>query len=332
MAWRKLNFSYKTVKYFFIICYYKAMGNIRIINIDNDEWTKIEGFSSKGLRVKSWYESVESGDVYLYKEPKIYSYPNNTFITKEIWTEFIACKIGQYIGLDVPDAIPAILDGRYGILIKNFLERGVAGMPVNDLIEAKEFLSRSQIEYPHNLLSIEILLTNENVDNEAWNNYLRMLIFDCLIGNNDRHDENWGLLYDKNVGKFKLAPIYDNASCLTSGETDERVLQLLTNDSMLEKYINNSRPPNLYKNFYDSKHYKHYDLMQYLIEKYRNLKDLIIEMLKYDYLSYTEDVVSEILKLDIPEIYQINSNRKALILKILEKRQAKLKDLIDVHN
>ena len=308
------------------------MQGIKIIEITPDKWTKIEGFSSKGLRVKSWYERIDDNEVFLYKEPKIYNYEDGSFVTKEIWTELIAYKIGTFIGLNIPEAIPAVLENNYGILIRNFLERGLAGMPINELIEAKEILSNNLVRLSHNIDAIEMLLKTEGVDEKAWVEYIRMLIFDCLIGNNDRHDENWGFLVDRIHQVLRLAPIYDNASCLTSGENEERVQELLLNPEKLNKYINNSKPPNLYRTFFDEKHYKHYEIMKILIEKDSNVTDLIQEMLKPDYLSYTRSIVDEIQQLDVPEVYKLTDNRKELILKILEIRKSKLKDLLDVHN
>ena len=72
--------------------------------------------------------------------------------------------------------------------------------------------------------------------------------------------------------------------------------------------------------------------MKILIEKDSNVTDLIQEMLKPDYLSYTRNIVDEIQQLDVPEVYKLTDNRKELILKILEIRKSKLKDLLDVHN
>ena len=312
------------------------MNDVSIITISPDKWTKIEGFSSKGRRVKSWYERIEDKEVFLYKEPKVLNaFSEKEFITKEIWTEFIAYKIGTLLGLDIPMAIPASLENNFGILIKNFLERGEAGMPVNELIEAKEILINApNITKPHNLESVKSLLTldGRKISSSSWYEYIKMLIFDCLIGNNDRHDENWGLLYDRDRKLFKLAPIYDNASCLTSGESEERVSKLLSNSEMLDKYITKGRPPNLYLSYFDEKHYNHFEIMQYLVEKDDNVTFLIDEMLKVDYLSYTKDIVEEIQQLDVPENHKLADNRKELILRILELRHKRLKDLVNVHN
>lgn len=305
---------------------------IELVNIDTESWTKIEGFSSKGLRVKSWFERICDKEVFLYKEPKIYKYSDNIFITKEIWTELIACKIGKFLGLDITEAIPACIDGNFGILIKNFLERGSAGMPISELIEAKDFFTKINASNQHNLLFINMLLQQSKIDETAWNKYLEMLVFDTLIGNNDRHDENWGFLYDRHKRIFKLSPIYDNASCLTSGETEERVNELLSDSNKLIKYVKNSRPPNLYISSFDLKHYKHFEIIEYLLKNYAETKDVISKMLKDDYLGYTEEVIHEIQQLDVPNQYKLSDNRKKLIIKILDLRRNILKGLINVHN
>jgi len=44
------------------------------------------------------------------------------------------------------------------------------------------------------------------------------LLLDVLIGNQDRHEENWGLLV--HGGEISLAPTFDHASSLGRNETD----------------------------------------------------------------------------------------------------------------
>ncbi len=50
-----------------------------------------------------------------------------------------------------------------------------------------------------------------------------MFIIDSLIGNTDRHNENWGFLLNKNTGKVEFAPIYDCGSCLNPMLEDEEI-------------------------------------------------------------------------------------------------------------
>ena len=55
-------------------------------------------------------------------------------------------------------------------------------------------------------------------------------------------------------------------------------------------------------------------------------------MLKQDYLSYTKSILAQIQQMDVPEIYKLSDTRCKVILKILELRKEKLKDLINVHS
>ena len=54
------------------------------------------------------------------------------------------------------------------------------------------------------------------------------LILDALIGNTDRHDENWGLLQERTASGFmqNLAPTFDHASSLGRELSDERSSRL----------------------------------------------------------------------------------------------------------
>lgn len=50
-----------------------------------------------------------------------------------------------------------------------------------------------------------------------------MFVVDALIGNPDRNNGNWGLIY-KDHDILGLAPIYDNGNCLFDKWSDEKIL------------------------------------------------------------------------------------------------------------
>jgi len=55
------------------------------------------------------------------------------------------------------------------------------------------------------------------------------LMLDALIGNQDRHDENWGFVVCVGPPRYiLLAPTFDHASSLGRNETDENRLKRLT--------------------------------------------------------------------------------------------------------
>ena len=66
-----------------------------------------------------------------------------------------------------------------------------------------------------------------------WN----MFIADALLGNFDRHNGNWGFLYDDTEGKAEIAPVFDCGSCLLP-QADENVMRrVLANEDELHARV-----------------------------------------------------------------------------------------------
>lgn len=56
---------------------------------------------------------------------------------------------------------------------------------------------------------------------------LKMLIFDALIGNSDRHQSNWAYIVDERTRLLSFSPLYDNGSSLCSYILDENIPDIL---------------------------------------------------------------------------------------------------------
>ena len=56
-----------------------------------------------------------------------------------------------------------------------------------------------------------------------------MFIVDALIGNWDRHNGNWGFLYDPDTDKVQIAPVFDCGSCLFP-QADEMIMRAVLED------------------------------------------------------------------------------------------------------
>lgn len=66
----------------------------------------------------------------------------------------------------------------------------------------------------------------------------QMLLFDAIVGNNDRHFFNWGVLrHLKNKHKPYFSPIYDTARGLFWNYSDEKLLSLQNNSKLLSERI-----------------------------------------------------------------------------------------------
>ena len=52
--------------------------------------------------------------------------------------------------------------------------------------------------------------------------FFNVFVVDALLGNFDRHNGNWGFLYDDSTKEASIAPVYDCGSCLLP-QADERI-------------------------------------------------------------------------------------------------------------
>ncbi|MCD8152830.1 MAG: CtkA family protein, partial [Clostridiales bacterium] len=59
-------------------------------------------------------------------------------------------------------------------------------------------------------------------------------IVDALIGNWDRHNGNWGFLYNTVTDEVKLAPVYDCGSCLYPQADDVIMTKVLSEQKELD--------------------------------------------------------------------------------------------------
>lgn len=75
---------------------------------------------------------------------------------------------------------------------------------------------------------MKILEDSCNIINsaDAINRFWEMFIIDCLIGNTDRHNGNWGFLKDNDTQEVTFAPIYDCGSCLNPLLDDNEISNL----------------------------------------------------------------------------------------------------------
>ena len=54
-----------------------------------------------------------------------------------------------------------------------------------------------------------------------------MFVVDALIGNCNRHNGDWGFLYDSATDKMTLAPVFDCGSCLFPQLDEEAIHEML---------------------------------------------------------------------------------------------------------
>lgn len=178
------------------------------------------------------------GKRYLFKRSKR-SYPD------QFWGEVIAYRVGCLLGVAVPPAFVAwhSQTGYCAALIEWFYRDGA-----ERFVMGGDFLQQVQTDYDrergtrHNLGLVGILMRALNRgatpvgDWRQW--WVDALVFDALIGNTDRHQDNWGLVFEQQVDKVvrcRLSPLFDNGTSLGHEYFADRV-QGWADDQLL-RYI-----------------------------------------------------------------------------------------------
>ena len=113
-------------------------------------------------------------------------------------------------------------------------------------IVLKQFaeLKNSQIETSENGYGTELREILETIENQGIYDvnklkdfFWDMFIADCLVGNFDRHNGNWGVLIDEVSEKIEIAPIYDNASCLYPQLDDDTMEKIMKDKEEMEARV-----------------------------------------------------------------------------------------------
>ena len=103
----------------------------------------------------------------------------------------------------------------------------------NTIIDSDSNGSGTEMEDIMDTIDRQQYVTPQVLREHFWN----VFVVDALLGNFDRHNGNWGFLYDDNKNEAEIAPIYDCGSCLLP-QADEKVMQkVISNEAELHARI-----------------------------------------------------------------------------------------------
>lgn len=185
-----------------------------------------------GAKPKSWYRHEGTGVDWLFKRPR----PN----TGEHWAEKIAAEVAGLLGVAHAKVELATYDGSRGSVTKSFDKSGLTLFHGNQLmveIDADYEVDASRFrQSQHTLANIWRALETQFADDRveaAVRQFAEYLTLDALIGNVDRHHENWGIQRSlAHLSEVSLAPSFDHASSLGRELTDTRRERFLSENSV----------------------------------------------------------------------------------------------------
>lgn len=210
-------------------------------SIDFTNCRRVFGKAYNGANGKKIAVEYEGQQYMLKFPPSGQSKPTELSYTNSCFSEYIACSIFRMLGVTAQETMLGTFDveGKTKIVcacrdftadgkqlfdfcsIKNTIldsDSNGSGTELSDILETIE---KQQFVEPGRLLEY------------FWD----VFAIDALLGNFDRHNGNWGFLYDPVSKTTDLAPVYDCGSCLLP-QADESVMRsVLENEDALNRRV-----------------------------------------------------------------------------------------------
>lgn len=174
-----------------------------------------------GKRKKIWF----CDNSFLFKYEKFFG----------IYGEIFTSELAKRLKIDTSVCLPAIYNGKYGLVTSSFLNQNEFFVDGSHMIDA--FICKTNRQQTDLLLNpmMEICKYNNIYDLPEIifyycnkNNFMydvniseilyRLFVFDIILLQSDRNPNNWGIIIGKSH-KIRLSPIFDNANCLSSNRT-----------------------------------------------------------------------------------------------------------------
>lgn len=185
---------------------------------------------ANGSKISVMYNN----ELYMIKFPAVPKKNKDMSYANGCISEYLGCHIFESIGIPVQETL-------LGTYTKNGKEKIVVACKdftsPNTVLQDFASLKNTIIDSEHNGYGVELSDIMKTIEEQTaieskklkeW--FWDMFIVDSFIGNWDRHNGNWGFLYNYGTDEIKLAPIYDCGSCLYP-QADEEIMQNVLADA-----------------------------------------------------------------------------------------------------
>lgn len=205
--------------------------------------------------------------------------------------------------------------GKVGILNYIFLKEKEVHNDASFYID-KNFDCRNEF---YTIFNIKKCLDEININ--LFFDFLKIMVFDALIGETDRHEGNWGITITFD-GSYKLSPLYDNGcNLLRYFKDEEYARKYYESKEEFIKYIKRAKSL-IYKQNSNHK-YKLIELIDFLYQIFPNEIEKEINNLE----KLTDVIIEEIVN-KIPDGLLTKIHKDYIII-FLKERKKMLKDIIN---
>jgi hypothetical protein len=267
---------------------------------------------------------ILKGRRYLYKRSDK-RYPD------QFWGEIVAYLVGGILDVQVPPAFAAFDrdGGDCGALIEWFYEDDKA-----QFFAGGHYMQRLMPEYDrkrgrqHNFHSIQAMsriFTQKGLLRQDWAKWwCEAFLFDALIGNTDRHQDNWGFLSHRTRDQkiqLSLAPLFDNGTSL--GHELQTGRTKVWHNDQLTAYIARGRHHAKWAKT-DERGCNHLDVLLHLRHNFPlQLKAAMMKLAKFDIAVLDRQLEALThLQVNVP----LTEDRKHLYIKLISVRHNRISE------
>jgi hypothetical protein len=204
--------------------------------VDVTGW-EAAGEEQLGTKPKQWLRSPEDR-LWLWKRSEIQrDRRHGEFRKGDDWSEVVAGRLARRLGIPVADVELAVRGPDVGVISCSVLSDAEQLAHGNELLDELGVVSGDPYDrtgYTLDAVGQVLAAVDPPVPStelpSAFDWFAGYLVLDALIGNTDRHQDNWATIRG---GGRRLSPSFDHASCLgfqlSDAERDERLTTADTN-------------------------------------------------------------------------------------------------------
>ena len=184
---------------------------------------------------------IYNDELYMLKLPMHALKNPNLSYTNSCTSEFIGCHIFNMLGVKAQET----LLGKYEyhgkvrnvVACKDFTSPNTIILDFasvkNQIIDSASNGYGTELSDILDTIQRQTAVDPKELEEHFWN----MFVVDAFIGNWDRHNGNWGFLYNQETDEMKIAPIYDCGSALFPQIDDELIKKVISSKAELNARV-----------------------------------------------------------------------------------------------
>ena len=259
---------------------------------------------------------IYNDELYMLKLPMHASKNPNLSYTNSCTSEYLGCHIFNMLGIKAQET----LLGTYKyhdkvktvVACKDFTFPGVVILDFasikNQIIDSASNGYGTELSDIIDTINKQTVVDSEELKEHFWN----MFVVDAFIGNWDRHNGNWGFLYNQETDKLEIAPIFDCGSALFPQIDDELIKKVISSKAEMNARVYDVPTSAI---FIDGKRANYHKVITSLEYKdCNNAIKRIVPKIQLDDINKLIDNVEELSQLKKEFLKKILKLRKELIL------------------